>query len=81
MFYLLNQKFAEDAREATFNYLYQLATDKLDDLDMKDPRSAFDEIIEIIEELKVQATSHAVSKPAVTSPAALTVVPSEEVKF
>jgi hypothetical protein len=81
MFYLLNQKFAEDAREATFNYLYQLATDKLDDLDMEDPRSAFDEIIEIIEELRVQSTSHAVSKPAVTTPAALTVVPSEEVKF
>lgn len=78
MFYLLNQKFAEDAREATFNYLYQLATDKLDDLEMEDPRSAFDEIIEIIEELKVQATSHAVNKP--TQPT-LTVVPSEEVKF
>ena len=74
MFYLLNQKFAQDARKATFNHLYQLATDKLDNLEMENPRSAFDEIIEIIEELRVQSTSHAVNKLAQTT---LTVVPSE----
>jgi hypothetical protein len=81
MFYLLNQKFAEVGRKATFNRLYEIAVYKFNHLDINSPRSDFDEVIEIIEELKVQATSHAVNKPAVTSPAALTVVPSEEVKF
>jgi hypothetical protein len=78
MFYLLNQKFAEVGREATFNRLYEIAVDKFNDLEMDSPRSAFDEIIEIIEELRVQSTSHAVNKPAAKP---LTVVPSEEVKF
>jgi hypothetical protein len=78
MFYLLNQKFAEVGRKATFNRLYEIAVDKFNDLEMDSPRSAFDEIIEIIEELRVQSTSHAVNKPAAKP---LTVVPSEEVKF
>jgi hypothetical protein len=78
MFYLLNQKFAELSRKATFNRLYEIAVDKFNELEMDDPRATFDEIIELLEELKVQSTSHAVSKPAAKP---LTVVPSEEVKF
>jgi len=78
MFYLLNQKFAELSRKATFNRLHEIAVYKFNHLDMNSPRSDFDEVIEIIEELRVQSTSHAVNKPAAKP---LTVVPSEEVKF
>ena len=78
MFYLLNQKFADDVRATMFKHLYRSIYTKLDELDINSHRSVFDEIIEILEELKVQATSHSVNK---THPITLSVVPAEEVKF
>jgi hypothetical protein len=81
MFYLLNQKFAEKVRRVAFEELRVSAEHRCYKLTIDSDLEVFDEIIEIINELKVQRTSHAVSKPAVTNPAALTVVPSEEVKF
>ena len=78
MFYLLNQKFAETIRRATFTELRSLAELGCYHLQLDSDLSSFDEIVEILEEMKVQRTSHIVNKPAQTIP---TSIPSTEVKF
>ena len=71
MFYLLNQKFEHDARKAVFNEFSMQLEFCCEDLSLDTELKVFDEMIEIINELKTQATSHRCNKPTVT----------QEVKF
>ena len=80
MFYLLNQKFAEEARKATFQTLVNLAVEKIEDLNLTSAVHKFEEIIEIVNEMRVQSTSHVVNQ-ATSNSTSMTVTPSEEVKF
>lgn len=63
MFYLLNNKFQHDARKAVFSELSMQLEFCCEDLNLDTELSVFDEMIEIISELKTQATSHRVNKP------------------
>jgi len=67
MFYLLNQKFETEARKAVFGELAMQLEFHCEDLALDTEAKIFDEMIEIINELKVQATSYRVSK--IVSPA------------
>lgn len=91
MFYLLNQKFETEARKAVFSELSMQLEFACEDLTLDTETKVFDEMIEIINELKVQATSHRVSKmtpPAVDPmqkfkdlPISIKIETPDEVKF
>jgi hypothetical protein len=57
MFYLLNHKFQHEARKAVFSELSMQLEFCCEDLTLDTELSVFDEMIEIIAELKTQATS------------------------
>ncbi len=63
MFYLLNQNFQHQARKAVFSELSMQLEYCCEDLTLNTELSVFDEMTEIIAELKTQATSHRVNKP------------------
>lgn len=63
MFYLLNNKFQHDCRKAVFSELSMQLEFCCENLTLDTEFSVFDEMIEIISELKTQATSHRVNKP------------------
>lgn len=63
MFYLLNNKFQHEARKAVFTELSMQLEFCCEDLTLDTELAVFDEMIEIIAELKTQATSHRVNKP------------------
>jgi hypothetical protein len=63
MFYLLNNKFEHDARKAVFSELSMQLEFCCEDLNLDTELSVFDEMIEIINELKVQAAAHRHYKP------------------
>lgn len=63
MFYLLNNKFEHDARKAVFCELSTQLEYFCENLRINTELSAFDEMTELIAELKTQATSHRVNKP------------------
>jgi len=63
MFFLLNNRFEHDARKAVFSELSMQLEFCCEDLTLDTELSVFDEMIEIIAELKTQATSHRVNKP------------------
>lgn len=62
MFYVGNKKFTEDARKAFFGELSMRLELMSEDIDIETPDSHFDEMIEIINELKVQALNVRVDK-------------------
>lgn len=64
MFYILNQKFQHDARKAVFSELSMQLEFACEDLSLDTDTKVFDDMIEIINELKVQATSHRCNKPS-----------------
>lgn len=65
-FFTVNKKFDVDARKAFFCELSTRLEMMAEDLDMETPDSHYDEMIEIITELKQQALHHRVSNyPAV----------------
>ena len=68
MFYLLNNKFQHEARKAVFSELSMQLEFCCEDLTLDTELSVFDEMIEIIAELKTQATSHRVNKPTAQDP-------------
>jgi hypothetical protein len=63
MFYLLNQKFQHEARKSLFSELSMQLEFCCEDLTLDTELSVFDEMTELIAELKTQATSHRVNKP------------------
>ena len=63
MFFLLNNRFEHDARKAVFSELSMQLEYYAEDLSLDTELQIFDEMIEIIAELKTQATSHRVNKP------------------
>ena len=63
MFYLLNNKFQHEARKAVFNELSMQLEFCAEDLNLDTELAVFDEMTELIAELKTQATSHRVNKP------------------
>ena len=62
MFYLLNQKFQDQGRKAVFSELSMQLEFCCEDLTLDTELSVFDEMTELIAELKTQATSHRVNK-------------------
>jgi hypothetical protein len=64
MFYLLNHKFQHEARRAVFSELSMQLEFCCEDLTLDTELSVFDEMVELINELKTQATSHRVNKPS-----------------
>ena len=87
MFYLLNNKFQHEARKAVFSELSMQLEFCCEDLNLDTELSVFDEMIEIIAELKTQATSHSVNKPVDPMqkfkdiPVSIKFEQGEEVKF
>jgi hypothetical protein len=63
MFYLANQKFQHEARKAVFSELSMQLEYCAEDLTLDTELSVFDEMIALVTELKIQATSHCVNKP------------------
>ena len=68
MFYLLNNKFEHDCRKAVFAELSMQLEFCCEDLTLETELSVFDEMVELINELKTQATSHRVNKPTAQDP-------------
>jgi hypothetical protein len=63
MFYLANQKFQHEARKAVFSELSMQLEYCAEDLTLDTELSVFDEMIALVTELKIQATSHSVNRP------------------
>ena len=63
MFYLANQKFESQSRKAVFSELSMQLEYCAEDLTLDTELSVFDEMTELIAELKCQAVSHKVNKP------------------
>jgi len=63
MFYLLNQKFQHEARKAVFSELSMQLEYCAEDLTLDSEITVFDEMLALVTELKIQATSHRVNKP------------------
>ena len=87
MFYLLNNKFQHEARKAVFSELSMQLEFCCEDLTLDTELSVFDEMVELINELKTQATSHRVNKPVDEMqkfrdlPVSIKFEQGEEVKF
>ena len=88
MFYLLNNKFQHEARKAVFSELSMQLEFCCEDLTLDTELSVFDEMVELINELKTQATSHRVNKPSQDPmqkfkdlPVSIKFEQGEEVKF
>ena len=62
IFYVVNQKFNQDAYKAFFSELSTRLEYMSEDLNLETPDSHFDEMIEIITELRAQARSERVNK-------------------
>jgi hypothetical protein len=62
MFYLANQKFQHEARKAVFSELSMQLEYCAEDLTLDTEITVFDEMLALITELKIQATSHRVNK-------------------
>jgi len=63
MFYLANQKFQHEARKAVFSELSMQLEFCCEDLTLDTELAVFDEMLALVTELKIQATSHRVNKP------------------
>jgi hypothetical protein len=63
MFYLANQKFQHEARKAVFTELSIQLEYCAEDLTLDTEITVFEEMLALVTELKIQATSHQVNKP------------------
>jgi hypothetical protein len=63
MFYLANQKFQHEARKAVFSELSMQLEYCAEDLTLDSEITVFEEMLALVTELKIQATSHQVNKP------------------
>jgi hypothetical protein len=63
MFYLANQKFQHEARKAVFSELSIQLEYCAEDLTLDTEITVFEEMLALVTELKIQATSHQVNKP------------------
>ena len=63
MFCLHNHKFQHEARKAVFSELSMQLEFCAEDLTLDTELSVFDEMLALVTELKIQATSHRVNKP------------------
>jgi hypothetical protein len=63
MFCLHNHKFQHEARKAVFSELSLQLEFCAEDLTLDTELSVFDEMLALVTELKIQATSHRVNKP------------------
>ena len=87
MFYLLNDKFQHDCRKAVFSELSMQLEFCCERLTLNTELAVFEEMIEIINELKVQAAAHRHYKPVDEMqkfkdiPVSIKFEQGEEVKF
>jgi hypothetical protein len=63
MFYLANQKFESQSRKAVFSELSMKLEYCAEDLTLDSEITVFEEMLALVTELKIQATSHQVNKP------------------
>ena len=62
MFYLANQKFESEARKAVFSELSMQLEFCAEDLTLDSEITVFEEMLALVSELKIQATSYQVNK-------------------
>jgi len=63
MFFLHNQKFQHEARKSLFSELSMQLEYCAEDLTLDSEITVFEEMLALVTELKIQATSHQVNKP------------------